>query len=99
MKSETLNSDLEYDTALTEFVRLVVKETINELGVKIEGPNRIKRSEIVRIIGRQRFDQAVERGELKVHKTGTAKSAGVWVKMEDWQKFYKEMNSRFYYKT
>lgn len=72
-----------------ELVTLTVHRVLTELGFKAGQSNRVKRADMVRVIGRRRFDRAVQDGELRIHKNGSAQTAGVWASREDWERFVK----------
>jgi len=71
-------------------VRNTVHSTLVEMGLKSSSlqSGKIYRSEMVEIIGRRAFDQAVENGNLKVYKNDPLKrNSKVYAKRGDWERF------------
>jgi len=72
---------------LVELINLTVTRTLREMGFRGGDALRVNRHDMVRRIGRKRYDRAVRNGELQTYKNGEARSAGVWAKREDWDSF------------
>ena len=77
-----------------------VKTTLAELGVKgyPAQSGRVYRKYMVDVLGRGRYEEAINRGWLKVYKVDPEKSrSGVYTTREAWEQFLKlhtNQNSR-----
>ena len=77
---------------LTQLIQETVRVTLAEMGVKGSPlqSGRIYRRQMVEIIGRVRYDEAVRRGWLIVQKHDPNKaSSRVYATRESWERFLK----------
>jgi len=77
---------------LNHYAEILVKATLAELGIKgspIQS-GRIYRRQMVEIIGRVRYDEAVRNGGLIIHKQNpNASNSKVYATRESWERFLK----------
>ena len=74
-----------------------VERALAKLGVKGNPAQsgRIYRRQMVEIIGRRDYDQAVERGWLPVHKHDpNVVNSRVYARRDDWERFLHKMNAK-----
>jgi len=88
MKSPELFSTIEIE----ELTSKIVVKTLSQLGLlssKYSNP-RVYRTEMVKMIGRRAYDNAVRDGKLHPFKEDlNRKTAKVWVERKEWDKFLK----------
>ena len=80
----------QYKEILHTTVRNTVHTTLVEIGLKSSSlqSGKIYRHEMVKVIGRWAFDQAVADGHLKVFKNDPYKrNSRVYAKRGDWERF------------
>lgn len=79
------------DLELTDIITNTVHATLCQLGLKASSLNsgRIYRSDMVKVIGRRNFEQAVDRGQIRVSKGDHANSK-VWTKRSEWDAYLKQ---------
>lgn len=73
-------------------VKEAVKDTLAELNVKMypKQSGRMYRRQMIEILGRVRYDEAVREGWLIVHKHDPLKTTSrVYARIEDWERFLK----------
>ena len=88
--NENMRVLLPQQTDLQEIISFTVEKTLHELGFKGGFQQKIRRADIVKMIGRRRFDQAVMNGELRVIKNGHGRTSAVWVEPSEWERFSKK---------
>lgn len=76
---------------LTRLVRNTIHGTLVELGLKANSQQsgKIYRRDMVKVIGRWKFDWAVREGHLIVYKDKDARNSKVYAKRGNWERFLK----------
>jgi len=80
----------QYKEILHTTVRNTVHSTLVEMGLKASSlqSGKIYRSEMIKVIGRRAFDQAVENGHLIVQKNDPLKrNSKLYAKRGEWERF------------
>lgn len=78
---------------LAEFAHELVSQTLATVGLgRVPKPtDKISRRQMVSIVGRTRFEAAVNSGMLKVHKNNPeAVNSTMFAYVADWQRFLKQ---------
>lgn len=79
---------------LAEFAHELVSQTMASIGLgRLPKPSdKITRRQMITVLGsRRKFEEAVEAGHLKVHKSNPeAPNSTMWAYVADWQRFIKQ---------
>lgn len=89
-KTFVIMTEDQYKEILHTAIKNTVHRTLVEIGLKTSSlqSGKIYRHEMVKVIGRWAFDQAIANDHLRVYKNDpTKRNSRVYAKRSDWERF------------